>query len=321
MGSYGTPLPTQVSQNGPDDPNNINPYGVYGYQGYGGFSPYAGGVDNSTQNFGASLGSGGQDVDPNASMEDIFAANRNQISTTGNQIGQEAGNELNYYGPLQQQYTGAENSALNNLAQQPGFSPDEQGQINVDYSQFNTSPDQIAQEQGDPNAPVATANQGTANEGAMLNQYQSNLGGQLDQFGQNLSGAVSDYGTGSTAALGAAGTGVGGAVSGLQSGLTDAQGKFAPLDTAVNNTALGFDPNSTEKQMTDQDVQNIVTGAGTTVGNQFRTAEDTLERQAAAQGNSSPAAMAALRQQLVTQEASSAGDAMTQAQIAAQQAQ
>ena len=267
MGGF-SPLPTQVSQD-PNNPNAINPYALYGYSGYGGFSPYSGGVDNSTQNFGAALGAGGQDVDPNASMENIFAANRNQISTTGNQIGQEAGNQLNYYGPLQQQYTGAENTALNNLAATPGFTPGEQGQINVDYSQFNTGNDGLGgftAQAGDPNAPVATVNQGVQGEGAMLNQYQGDLGSQLGQYSSNLGGAVSGYGTGAQTALAGAGTGVTGAVSGLQSGLTSAQGAFDPLNTAVNNPALGFDPNGTEKQMTDQDVNNLVTQAGTSAG-------------------------------------------------------
>ena len=319
MGGYSI-LPTQVSQDS-NDPSQINPYAMYGYSGYGGFSPYSGGVANSSQDFGSALSGAGQDVNPNASMQDIFRANANQISTTGNAIGQQAGNELNYYGPLQQQYTGAENAALNNLAATPGYTDAEAGQINTDYSQYNTGGDQYAKMAGDPNAPAATMNAGVQGEGAMLNQYQSDLGAQLGEYSSNLGGATAGYASGTQGALGDARSGVGGAVSGLQGGLTAAQGAFDPMNAAVNNPALGFDPNSTENQMTNQDVQNIVTSAGTTVGNQFGTAENTLERQAAAAGNTSPAALAAMRQQLVTQEASSAGDAMTQAQIQAAQAQ
>jgi hypothetical protein len=301
MGGYVSPLPTQVSQD-PNNPSAINPYATYGYPGaYGGFLP----SDNQY---------GGEP------MQDIYTGNANQISDTGSAIAAQGANELNYYGPLQQQYTGAEDQALNNLQQTPGFTPDQASQINTDYSQYNTTPDQYSQEAGDPNAPVNTLNAGVSDEGAMLNQYQANLGGEVGQYGQDLSGAVSQFGTGADAALSGAGTGVGGAVSGLQSGLASAQGAFDPLNTAVNNKALGFDPNSTEQQLTPQQQQAMVTAAGTTVGNQFQTAEDTLERQAAAQGNTSPAALAALRQQLVTQEAATAGDTMTQASIAAEQA-
>src|SRR6185436_14447829 len=314
-------LPTQTSQD-PNDPKAINPYALYGYQGFGGFSPYSqSGVANSSQNFGVALGNAGQDVDPNAPMEDIFAANRNQISTTGNLIGQQAGHQLNYYGPLQQAYTGAQGQALNDLHATPGFTPGESGQINTDYSRFNTGDDQYGKMMGDPNAPVNTVNEGVQNEGAMLNQYQEGLGSQLDAYSGNLGAAVDQFGNSTQEALNFAGGDVGSAVGRLYGGLSDAQQRFSGLDAAVNNPALGFDPNGTEKQMTDADVQDLVTSAGTSTGNQFRTAEDTLERQAAAQGNTSPAALAALRQQLVTQEGATAGDTMTNARIAALQAQ
>jgi hypothetical protein len=301
MASPYTPLPTQVSQD-PNNPNATNPYAVYGYPGsYGGFLPQ----DNEY---------GGEP------MQNIFTSNANQISDTGSAIAAQGANELNYYGAQQQQYTGAENQALNNLAQTPGFTPSEAGQINVDYSQFNTPQSQYTAMAGDPNAPVQTLNQGVSGEGAMLNQYQSNLGGELGQYSSDLGGNVSAFGSETGAALQGADTGVTGAVSGLQSGLSSAQQAFQPLNTAVNNSALAFDPNNTEQQLTPEQQQAMVTAAGTTVGNQFQTAEDTLMQQAAAQGNTSPAAVAALRQQLVTQEAATAGDTMTQAGIAAEQA-
>jgi hypothetical protein len=318
MGTY-FPLPTQVSQD-PNDPTQIDPYAIYGYNGWGGFSPYAG-SGNSSQDWGTAIGQAGQYVNPDAPMENIFAANRNQISTTGNQIGQQAGKQLNYYGPLQQIYQGAQGQALNDLQKTPGFTPGEASQINTDYSRFNTGEDLYGKMAGDPNAPVNAVNEGIQNEGAMLNQYQEGLGSQLDAYSGNLGSAVDQFGNSTQEALNFAGGDVGSAVGGLRSGLSDAQQKFSNLDAAVNNPALGFDPNGTEKQMTDADVQDLVTSAGTSTGNQFRTAEDTLERQAAAQGNTSPAALAAMRERLATQEGATAGDAMTNARIAALQAQ
>ena len=329
-------LPVATSQD-PSNPQSPNPYAIYGYPGYGGFSPYTSyGAENASQNWGTAIGQAGQFVNPNASMEDIFSANRNQISATGNIIGQEASNQLNYYSPWQQQYQQASNAALNQLAQTPGYTPQEAGQINVDYGQYQTSPDQWNQ----INQNLQT---GIGNEGTMLNQYQSGLGGSLSDYGTNLSaqtgayqsgigGATSAYGQGVGGAMSAYGTGVGsaldqgrtgltGAVGQLGSGLDAAQGKFAGLNSAVYDPSLGFDPNRTEKQMTDQDVSDLVTAAGTTVGNQFGAQREDLLRRAAAQGNTSPEALAAIERDLTTQQASAAGDAMTNARIQALQAQ
>lgn len=390
------------------DPSTLNPYGVYGYNGFGGYSPYSGGVQNSSQNWGTAVGQGGVDVNPDASMEDIFSSNRNLINTLGNTIGQTAGNQLNYYGPLQVQNQLAQNSALNQLLAQPGYNAQQAGVIGQDYSRFNTSPDALqgqyltGQEQagiyGDPYSAAQNLQGGLGAEGAFLNQYQSNLGGQLGnldqwlgaasgQFGQsmaqgaqdfasgvggaaagqlsgvrgaeaamggryqgalsgmqsgvnsalgnygsNISGAIGQYGSDISGALGQYGrnlqnqlsgmtSGVRGGVSDLGTGLQDAQGKFGALDKAVQDPSLQFDPSGTEKQLTDADVQEMRTAAGVSAGNQFRTAEDTLERQAAQAGNTSPLALAAARERLATQQAATAGDVENQAEIAAKQAQ
>lgn len=236
MSTYASPI-----QGDPNDPNNpymlrmppANPYGTPSATSpYGGFSPA-----NTSQASGFTPGGNEAVVDPNAPMENIYAANRDTINTTGNTIGQEAGNQVNYYGGLTTDEQAAQNEALNNLKTTPGYTAAQSAAIT-----------------GDPNAPV----------------------------------------------------------SALSSGLDTAQHGFDPLNTAVNNPNL---------QVSNQDVNNITTAAGTTVGNQFKTAEDTLRQQAAAQGNTSPAAEAAMRQQLVTQEGETAGDQMTKANIAAKQYQ
>ncbi len=234
MSTYASPL----AQYAPNDPNNPymlgkppagSPYGYSSTSPYGGFDPNANsgagnGVDTSQMNYAPS----GNEavVDPNTAMENIYAANRDTINTTGNTIGQEAGNELKYYGGLTADEQAAQNAALNKLQTTPGYNSTQAAAIT-----------------GNPYA---------------------------------------------------------------------AESAFDPLNAAVNNSRLG---------VSDQDVNNITTAAGTTVGNQFGTAEDTLRQQAAAQGNTSPAAQAAMRQQLVTQEAATAGDEMTKANIAAKQYQ
>lgn len=233
-------------------------------------------------------------TDPNASMEDIYARNRSILSSGANNLNTVAGAQLNYYGTLQPRFQQAADTALNQLQETPGYTSQEAAAIS-----------------GNPYQPVQTlVNNQEQGTGAMLNQYQAILGGQLGKYEGALGGATSAYGTG-----------VRGAAQGLSSGLASAQEKFAPLDTAVNDPSLGFDPNQTERQLSDQDVQDLQTQAMTSVGNQFRTAQDTLEHQAAAEGATSPAQLAALRQALITQQGATAGDAATNARIAALQAQ
>lgn len=220
-------------------------------------------------------------TDPNASMEHIYGQNRNIIGAGAENLNQEAQAQLGYYGPLQQQFTNAQINSLNQLNETPGFTPEESAAIT-----------------GNPNAPVADLTSNLQKQQGMQNQYGENLSAGVDAYGKNVNQAL-DVGE----------------------GYKQAFGEFNPLDKAVNNPALGFDPNATEKQLSDQDVQDLETQAMTSVGNRYRTAEDTLERQAAAQGNTSPAALAAMRQQLLTQEGSASGDAATNARIAALRAQ
>jgi len=249
----------------------------------------------------------------------------NNITNTENatsggaaQINQEATNQLGYYGPLQQQAQQQEAGALQQLNQTPGLNAQEASQINVDYGQNRTSPDALNKQfltsgeqagiAGDPNAPQAVMQQGTAAEGAQLNAYDANLGGQVDNLGRNVSGQYGAYGSN-----------LSGQLNNLDTGLAGAQQGFSKLDTAVNQPGLG--DLSQEKQLSDQDVQNMRTAAGTTVGNMYRTSEDQLQRQAAAAGNTSPLALAAANSRLDAQSASGMGDAELQADIAAKQAQ
>lgn len=246
---------------------------------------------------------------PNANQATITGNNFNYDLGASNQINQEATGELNYYSPLQQQAQQQEETALGDLNKTPGYTAPEQSQINVDYSQFKTpesnlqsqflTPEEQSSIAGDPNAPVNTVTQGTQNEGAQLGAYEQNLSGQVGNLANYTGAAVGD----------------------LKSGLADSQKGFSSLDSAVNNPGLAFDPNNTEKQITDADMNDLTTAAGTSVGNQFRTAEDQLQRSAAAAGNTSPLAIAAANARLQTQEAASSGDAEALAKIAALQAQ
>lgn len=259
-------------------------------------------------------------TDPNQDIHNSFYADQGIINAGGQQINQEAQQQLKHYDPLQQEYEGKSREALDKLKQTPGYTADEAGKIGVDYGRNKTSAGDLdkrfltSDEQrgiaGDPSKALATTYGGTDAEGKVLNDYEANLGAQAQ-----------NYGTATDASLGDYRSSVGGAVGGLKSGLDASQGKFSKLDEAVNNPALAFDPNSTEKQLTDQDVDAMKTAAGVRVGNSYQTAKDDLQRSAAAAGNTSPLAVAAARARLEHQSASDSGQAEAAADIAARQTQ
>jgi hypothetical protein len=255
---------------------------------------------------------------PDMGVMNNIATSENAAVGGAGQINQEALSQLGYYSPLQQQAQTEEQAALTKLQQTPGYTAPEAAQINVDYGANKTAPGDLNKQfftsgeqsgiAGDPNAPVQTMGAGTAAEGAQLNAYGANLGGNVAALRTNVGGELANYSTD-----------LSGANTNLDTGLAGAQGKFSALDTAVNNPALG--DLSQEKQMTNKDVQDMRTAAGTTVGNMYRSSEDQLRRAAAAAGNTDPLAIAAATSRLDAQSAAGMGDAELQAQIAAQQAQ
>lgn len=256
----------------------------------------------------------------NDSIGAQVSQNQNYENQAGQQINQEAEAQLPYYSGLQTQFQQEASSALNQLGATPGYTPGEASQINVNYGQFNTPESTLDSEYltpaeqtsiyGNPQVGAQVTDAGLKNEGAQLGAYEQNLSGQVGNFANYAKQGVQDLSGGLQTAN-----------SGLQSGLQGAQGKFGNLDTAVNNPALAFDPNGTEKQITDAQVQDMRTSAGQAVGAQYQTAENQLQRQAANAGNSSPLAIAAANARLQQQEAAGEGNAEVAANIAALQAQ
>lgn len=244
-----------------------------------------------------------------APLEQQFQSNRNLINAQGSQLSNEAISAGGFYGSQLPALTGEQNQALSDLKTTPGYTPGESGQINTDYSKFNSSPADLAAIKGDPTQAQAKTEQGTAGEGAMLNQYQAGLGAQVGANATGVEGAAGKYGSG-----------VGDAVSGLKSDISGSQ-NFDQLNSAVNNPNLAFDPSATEKQLSDSDVQSMKTAAGQRIGSQYRGAEDKLEADAAQAGNTSPLALAAARSTLMRSEASDQGQAESNADIQARQAQ
>lgn len=259
-------------------------------------------------------------LDPDAPIHNTFYDDKGQIQAGGKQINDETTSQLGYYGPIQEDNRVKGDQALEELKQMPGYTPGEAGQINIDYGRnktgdpaFNSeflTPGEQQSVMGDPSVGAKVADAGIANERAQMGNYAKSANGTLGAYGENLSGQLGNYANYTKSGLDTLGT-----------GLEESQGKFSKLDEAVNNPALAFDPNSTEKQLSDADVQQMKTAAGTRVGNQYRSAEDDLARRAAAQGNTSPLAIAAANARLQHSSAADMGDAEVEADIAARQAQ
>lgn len=272
----------------------------------------------------------------------MLAENRMSIQGQGQAINQEAIDAINRYGSLEEAYRQTGDQKFAELAKQPGYSPEEQAKIAQDYSQYRTGDAALrdrflnggeqAGVRGNPDDSRNVMNQGVDAEGKQLNSFGENLG---DQVGKLESGEGAQMGkyeenVGRQAGKLEANVGnelagekanVGGQLNKLDTGLSAAQGKFGKLDEAVNDPSLQFDPNQTEKQMTDTDVQDEINAAARSVGAKTQAEKDDIDRRAAAQGNSSPAAIAAMRARQDLQGGVQAEDAQTNARIAAKQAQ
>jgi hypothetical protein len=253
------------------------------------------------------------------------------INAAGQQINQSAQAAEGYYSPLQEEATGNVNTALQALQQTPGYTPTEASQINVNYGANDTSQQALNQEfltpqeqasiEGNPDVGVTTNASGVQGQQSALNQYGQNLSGEVGVNADYTGQGVTNLDTGVTGATGALDQGVNTAAGSLASGLQGAQSGFASLNQAVDNPALAFDPNNTEQQITNAQVQQMQTNAGEAVGSQYQAAEDQLKLSAAQAGNTSPLAIAAANARLQSQEAAGEGNAESTAAIQALQAQ
>lgn len=89
--------------------------------------------------------------------------------------------------------------------------------------------------------------------------------------------------------------------------------------SAIDPSKLGLSGQFNQNyQMTPEQQQALVTAAGMSVGQQYKSAQDAIQRQAAAAGQGAPG-MAVAQERLAQQSAAASGDALTQARIAASQ--
>lgn len=253
---------------------------------------------------------------------------RNRYLSQGDQNNADITTDIGrYQGAYGSNYNAAE-QALSDLQQTPGYTQDEQNQImrskqfqdllnSPDYNSNYLSPEEQAGIAGnpnaafqafDPNALYAAGEQGAqATRGAV-----SDTAGKLDQNVQQT------------------GAGLKAAIDPSQLGLSSdyQQNVGNVLTTTANRVEGSIDPAKLgisdqykqAMQFTPQDQKDIEEAAGTSEGARFGGEEQQLQQKAIQQGNTSPAALAAMQERLNTQEGSAAGDAMTNARIAAKQA-
>jgi hypothetical protein len=250
------------------------------------------------------------------------------------------------YGQREEGYRNQADTAYGDLARTPGYTDAEgraiTGNPNAGFNHYN--PDALAERAAN------NANDVSGHAGELYgNLYNaaSGIKGDLGNAAKNLGGAV-------TGAAGRYGENLTAAAHGLKSGLSDAatyaQSKLqeAPgtaegylggtynylrgqnegalgdlgsgLHSAVDPNKLGLSEGFTNHYaLTPEQAQNIKDVAGNTVRGQYQRQNDLLDQRAFAQGDSSPAQIAALKQQGMRQGSIDAGDAMSSAELQANQ--
>ncbi len=249
---------------------------------------------------------------PGQGVNQVVYNNLNLENAQGTNLQNAALTAANEYSNEGQQFGNAAAGAYNALVAQPGYDPALAAQIDQNYGQYDAlTPGMSSAIMGNPEQPVGVAQAGVQNEGQFLNSVEANIGGNLQNLQNGVEGNIPAYLTQQQGNLNNESGALGGAL-GTEAG---------SLNSAVNNPALRFDPNGTEKQLTNSDVQALTNEAATTAGNQFRSSEDAINRAAAAAGNESPLAIAAANSRLDTESAAAQGEAASVAEQNALQAQ
>src|ERR1017187_9345831 len=115
-------------------PDGSDPTGGNSYGDAGGAAPAGNPIYGNTANSAPAL-----NTDPNAPIHNMFYNDQAIINSGAQQINNEATAQLGYYAPIQQQYQGAQDTALAQLNQTPGYTPGQASQINQDFGQNDTS--------------------------------------------------------------------------------------------------------------------------------------------------------------------------------------
>ncbi len=259
---------------------------------------------------------------------DVAANQRALIQQKGDQLSQQQGQQIGDETGTRQRYQDYLDQLYGPMAQgQGGYSPEEQQAILAQGGMPQALSDQQAAGNF-LNADEQSAIKGDT--GSYTRNFNPNQMSQ-DQTvsaGQQRQ-AVNDLQQGVKNAVGSADLSQSGKFQqDSENQLQQNQGGFGTTLNAVGGNVRGaIDPNAVQASqsflqgynMTPEEQQQIVTGAGISAGAKDAAATDAAERSARAAG-SSPLGVAAYRARMARAQASDAGDAMTQARIGASNA-
>lgn len=252
--------------------------------------------------------------------------NENNSNALGNEINAGIANQGAQYQQQQNYFGAGAVQADQALQQTPGYNAQEAGTIGQDYTQDETGQDAYnktflsagdqAAMKGDPYSAMAYYNpQSLTGETQTGNQAVDD---QTQNMSLGLDAAINPdlaesqgYQDSTNKAVGDESNNMFDAVTGEQS----------TLNNSVDPSKLGVSSDyMNQEEMTPEQQQDMVTDAGVTTGDQYRSSEDNLTRAAQASGNSSPEAIAAAQDRLQQQSGAAAGEAQAQAKIAASNA-
>lgn len=210
--------------------------------------------------------------------------NRNREMVTGDELQQQFQNNAQYYGGNEGNYRILADNAYSGLNDQPGYNSDDTAAI-----------------KGDPGAAFKYY------DPSAINSRVGDLQGDLNDAANNGASSLEAVAPGEQSAYGDA-------EAGLKGAQDSALGEYG---SQVGNS---LDTLGSEYPMTEGEQQNIRDVAAQTTGGQYRSMQDRAAMQAAAQGNTSPAALAAIQEQLGRQGAIDAGNAASTAEMNANSA-
>lgn len=223
------------------------------------------------------------------------------LQTAGSGLLNQFGSEYLNQGNLQGGYRGQADTAYGDLSANPGYSATDRAAI-----------------QGNPNAGFQYYNP-TELQGD-TSDYAGNLNRAAQQGQEYLQAGPTNQTTwqgGINKNLETAG---GEAVSGIQGGLDTAVGGYGTnLNAAVDPSKLTVGSQLNGYELSPEEAQNIRNVAAQTTQGQYGKMSKQAQLQAEAQGNTSPAALAAIQENLGRQGAIDAGNAASQAELAANQ--
>jgi hypothetical protein len=272
--------------------------------------------------------------------------NRDRFNRRADEQEQYLRDEGGYYDTNEKAYQQQADEAYQELRNEPGYSEAEAGGIYGDpragFQYYD--PDQLSRDTGQGIGD--TANAATGYSGGLrvsADRASAGVRGAATGGTEGLRRAAGSLGTGMRTAADEYGADLGSAVDRMRPGMeAPANDQLAwqggvynylkgeneggldeygnKLESATSRDRLGLSKNfATDYAFTDTDVQNMKDIAAQATAGQYRKMGDQARLRAAAQGNTSPAAMAAIEANLGAQGAAEAGDAATRAAMAANQ--